>query len=749
VNVAASPTFSIAVSPTSLSVAPGQSVVATVTITSTAGFDSPVSLGVVGKGCPSMMEITCTFAPNVGILPFTSTLTIATASSTPAGTYTVTFIGSGVESGASTPTSQQVSVALTVLATTSSTATIGTTASTTTVTTFASTPVASVKTSQTPHAVNFRIDPQLAAAYILMEDSNNSIVGRFTDGQLAELTSGIYHLYAPTTFGWGGNWSFAGAISNIGYGSRNPNDFSYIPRVDITVVGNGDITLTLSRDQFLSSWNENGESYVQSALYVSNISPNDGDSITVAGALVNGFGNPVSGRTVEFSIAIDRNVTTDQYGTYSFSALVNITKYHCVLVASVYSPTISSVITPFCFNWPSLNTPHPSEPALFYDCESCLPSTTGSKFFSSFSPFLNLTTTKNAVVVYLSGGGELPVLSSSYSGSPYGSYGTNYNDTSFLRSQGFGTAILPYQIADYPDDLGILAVGSLLKYGLGYRTFVVGWSAGGTVAAYTLVHDIVGSFDGCVILDGELLGPTSGSTTHTDWGVFNTARFSSSVKIPHILIYGKNDAGARAPAVGAEWMRHAQSSVARLDIFDYGHDWLNSPARQEVEQDIVSFLDNLQVGGINEMGGVRILSNSVVSGLAYYQGNGSLQFTVSGANGTAGSINVVIPKNVTYGKPAVSFDGSFVDALNEEDGRNYYIFYSYLQTEHTIAIRGLSITAVPEFPGAGSFISLLFLLLVSEILVRRRRKKGDHRPLQLLHLLNPKAWSKPLGLNGP
>ncbi|MET7668699.1 S8 family peptidase [Micromonospora luteifusca] len=83
--------FSVSVSPTSGSTAPGGSVTATVGTATTAGSAQSVSLS--ASGLPA--GATASFSPSTVTSGGSSTLTIATSASTPAGSYLVTITGSG------------------------------------------------------------------------------------------------------------------------------------------------------------------------------------------------------------------------------------------------------------------------------------------------------------------------------------------------------------------------------------------------------------------------------------------------------------------------------------------------------------------------------------------------------------------------------------------------------------------------------------------------------------------------------
>ena len=84
-----SPDFSISANPASVSVNAGQSGTSAISVTGVNGFSGPVTLS--ATGCPT--NATCWFSANPVNAGSSSTLTIATASSTPGGTYTVTVTG--------------------------------------------------------------------------------------------------------------------------------------------------------------------------------------------------------------------------------------------------------------------------------------------------------------------------------------------------------------------------------------------------------------------------------------------------------------------------------------------------------------------------------------------------------------------------------------------------------------------------------------------------------------------------------
>ncbi len=102
------PTFSVSASPTSLSVVQGAAGTSTITVTSTNGFNSAVTLS--ASGLPT--GVTAAFSPNPVTPPanstVTSTLTLTVGASVTPGTYTVTITGTAGSSTATTTVSLTV-----------------------------------------------------------------------------------------------------------------------------------------------------------------------------------------------------------------------------------------------------------------------------------------------------------------------------------------------------------------------------------------------------------------------------------------------------------------------------------------------------------------------------------------------------------------------------------------------------------------------------------------------------------------
>ena len=123
VTTAAVPTFTLAAAPTTVSVTAGQQGTSTLTITRSGGFTGTVNL--TATGAPA--GVTASFAP-AAVTGGTSTVTLAVAASTTAGTYPITIRGTGTG-----VTEQTATVTLTVTATATPTLSVAGSATTTSV----------------------------------------------------------------------------------------------------------------------------------------------------------------------------------------------------------------------------------------------------------------------------------------------------------------------------------------------------------------------------------------------------------------------------------------------------------------------------------------------------------------------------------------------------------------------------------------------------------------------------------------
>jgi pimeloyl-ACP methyl ester carboxylesterase len=348
-----------------------------------------------------------------------------------------------------------------------------------------------------------------------------------------------------------------------------------------------------------------------------------------------------------------------------------------------------------------------------------------SDFSGKLNAYINIQSIGNPVVLFLSGGYDQPILT--------GDSQLNQDTLNLLSSianAGYNVvAPIGWFVTNQPIFPYLLA--SLMKNGLGIsQVYLLGWSAGGTVAAWTLINDNYGLFNLAVIMDAELQGP-AGSTS-TDLSVFRTAALSSQAKVPHLLIWGTYDSGSVDIGSAFIWIKNAPGGFARLDPFPYSHVWIGTSTQPEILEDILAFFKTQYVGSASavQAGNVtlQLLTNSKVNFAAsgYNSTSKSFTFQLTQANGTVGSLNAVIPKSSIYGPPVALLDNNTVNAPYSTEASTYHLYLTYPMGSHAIVIEGQN--AVPEFSGLTAQLVALGTSLVSLIIALsfRKTKKFYH-----------------------
>jgi len=125
-----------------------------------------------------------------------------------------------------------------------------------------------------------------------------------------------------------------------------------------------------------------------------------------------------------------------------------------------------------------------------------------------------------------------------------------------------------------------------------------------------------------------------------------------------------------------------------------------------------------------------ITSNSTVSNISFNRTftseglphQGIITFNVTGSTGTIGFCNVTIPKNFMWGDWVVLVDETLSPRIVTWDNANYYVYFTYTHSSHTVAI--ISTGVVPEFPfGIALFVILALATLVGAIIGGKRISK--------------------------
>ncbi len=86
---------------------------------------------------------------------------------------------------------------------------------------------------------------------------------------------------------------------------------------------------------------------------------------------------------------------------------------------------------------------------------------------------------------------------------------------------------------------------------------------------------------------------------------------------------------------------------------------------------------------------VRALSNSSVDSFSFEQGK-RLIFNVDGESGTKGYFYVILPKQLLEGPYQVFVDQNTTESFQTEYGDDVYLFFTYPNNSHTVAVEGAS-----------------------------------------------------------
>jgi len=462
------------------------------------------------------------------------------------------------------------------------------------------------------------------------------------------------------------------------------------------------------------------------AVYSTDVQPKAGERVDLTGVVTDRFGGGQAGVQIIYNDAgnyenTSLNATTDVNGAWHLSVSmpqVNIQ----------YPMKFMIAMNDSAERWTTSLTDSYS----YVSSSGDVPAVYESEFSGRLNAYINLQSVGFPLVIFLSGGYDQPILT--------GDSQLDQSTTNFLAAiAGAGYNVIA-PIGWFVESVPIFpyVLAALAKFGMGIRrVFLLGWSAGGTASAWTLVNDNYHLFDLAVIMDAELQG--SVASTQTDPSVFKTAQLSSQVKAPHLLIWGIGDSGSINIQSALTWTRNAPNGLARLDPFQYTHVWIGTPVESQIQEDILGFFKTGSVGTFNllQSGNVTLqfLTNSQINPVntKFNQTRKLFQIQVTQPNGTIGSLNAVLPIASMDGAPVVLLDNLTVNAVSLSDGNNYRIYITYSGGNHSILIRGQN--SVPEFTDqigrqivfVGSILSLLILSYMSKCkhLAPSSQKKTD------------------------
>lgn len=452
------------------------------------------------------------------------------------------------------------------------------------------------------------------------------------------------------------------------------------------------------------------------AFIVSDTQPSPGERVDFIGAVTDQFGGGEANVSIRYQDSYGGNssiATTDLTGSFYLS--------HTMPLAGYSNPirfTITFIDNASAWNGTVVDSFPPPSSSPSGDHSTLYYSLVNGRSIA----YVNVHSLGRPAVIYLGGGYEQPIL-----------HGDNSLDQATkgfldaLAGSGFNViAPIGWFVQDTPTFPFVLA--AMLKYGLQMgRVYLVGWSAGGTVAAWTLTRDLHHIFDLGVIMDAELTGAINQTSTNPQ--VFNTLQSAASAKIPHLLVWGISDASGTSIQSAMRWAR--QNDFSRLDAFAYSHQWLGSTFEHEVVTDIAAFFSTGYLGARNnvQLGNTTLhtQSNSQLnlSSVSYDSQRKAYSFEISGQDGTIGSLSLVIPTSSISGQPVVLIDGDVTSNAYLADTGNYYIYLTYGQSSHKVLVAGQN--TVPEFATDSPVSQIALLISIVTIGASARRRRNTAR----------------------
>jgi hypothetical protein len=454
------------------------------------------------------------------------------------------------------------------------------------------------------------------------------------------------------------------------------------------------------------------------AVYSSDVQPKVGERVDFTGVITDQSGGGQGGVQVQYTDAGNYqtshlNATSDGNGAWHLSVMMPA-------VSVQYPMRFTIVMNDSALGW----TTTLSDSYSYVLASGDVPGIFESQFVGRLNAYINIQSVGNPAVIFLSGGYDQPILT--------GDTQLNTNTSEVLNvlgNAGFNIiAPIGWFVPNVPIFPYVLA--ALLKYGMGIsQVYLLGWSAGGTVAAWTLINDIHGLFNLGVIMDAELQG--SAGSTQTDPTVFRTAQLSGQVRVPHLLIWGTGDSGSISIQSAFLWDQNAQSELVRLDSFPYTHVWMGLPVQIQILEDIIGFFKARFVGTLTSIQSgnatLQFLTNSEINAAnaTYNAASKSFTIQVTEPAETLGSLNAAVPKASIDGQLVVLIDNVAVNTPTSTDANTYHIYLTYSEGTHVIVIGGQN--TVPEFTDQLHQLLALVTSLLILVVGVQSLKRGRYR----------------------
>ena len=453
------------------------------------------------------------------------------------------------------------------------------------------------------------------------------------------------------------------------------------------------------------------------AVYSSDVQPKFDERVDLTGVVTDRYGGGQTGVQIQYSDAgnyqsTHLNATTDANGAWHLSAMmpnvsINYPMHFMISMNDSAQGWTTTLSDEYSYVSPSGDVPGIYE----------------SEFTGHLNAYINIQSVGYPTVIFLSGGYDQPILT--------GDAQLDQNTIGVLNSlvnAGFNVvAPVGWFVQNLPIFPYVLA--ALVKHGMGIsQVYLLGWSAGGTLAAWTLENDNYGLFTLAVIMDAEMQGPAG--STQTDSAVFKTAQLSSQTKVPHLLIWGMGDSGSISMQSAFVWARNAPSELVRLDPFPYTHVWIGTPAQPEILEDIIGFFKarfagtytSIQSGNVT----LAFLTNGQVNApnTTYNATNKTFTIQLTEPNGSIGSLNAAVPKTSINGQVVVLVDNITANPSTFTDANSYHVYLTYSPGRHVIVIAGQN--TIPEFPDpSDQSLVVVASLLMLVMGLRVSKRSGD------------------------
>lgn len=325
----------------------------------------------------------------------------------------------------------------------------------------------------------------------------------------------------------------------------------------------------------------------------------------------------------------------------------------------------------------------------------------------------------HAAVIYVGGGtlgGVVGNVEIYGAGSVGGLYSGSYRLVRNLVINGFSVASpssnwagpdFPAKAADYLKGQGKTDI------------YIVGFSAGGTVAAYQIINYPT-LYKKAVISDAVLTKEHGNG-----FKVADLAPKAAEVITPNCLIWGEAD--DHAPFSDAEtWLANAHPGLAQLHVYNYLHEWFDTSYEPTIIENIINFLSgktlfSQDVNFISPYGDVsnytfHVRTNGAISNVAYDGQN----LTLSLEKPQGGDDVFMVPKSMLNGDVSIQVDGQQAAVNRLENSTDYFFYLDYPAGSHSITIMGGLPT--PEF---GQFI-LIAAIALPALLLRAKRCAAGH-----------------------